>query len=139
MVASSRCRPLHPAPGARSVRLAVRSYADLVTLGVGEHTERCSRNLLRRLDNCATQLDGPSKGGGYIIDRHEEENLVFRPLARADRDIGATFDSSVNEGVPGETSFGGNLPIEEVCVELSGPIRICRTDFGMYYGMRHCV
>ena len=123
-------KQLHP-------RLAARSDAHFVTLSVREHAERRSGNLLRWLNNRASQFCGPLEGCSYIINRYEEENLVVWPLAWADSDIGATFGTCVDERIARESAFGRNLPVKEICVEVSCCVGIDRADLGMDYGMGH--
>ena len=70
-------------------------------LRIGEHAEARAGNLLRRLNDRATEFLGARKCGRDVVNGDEEQHFVLGRLARADRDVGAAFGASVDERVAG--------------------------------------
>jgi ureidoglycolate hydrolase len=95
----------HDRGAAQSRGSAVGRHPDLVALGVGEDPEAGPGHLLDRLGDGPAQVLGFLQGGGDVFDAHEEQDFVLAALARADGDVGRTFDPSVDEGVTGEGSL----------------------------------
>src|SRR5271156_6709913 len=59
------------------------------------------------------------------VRRHADlVTLVVGALTRTDGDEGPTFDSRVNEGVPGKCAFSCHLPVEQLRKELSSRVRV---------------
>src|ERR1700759_1944941 len=72
--------------------------ADAVSVGIGQNAEADSRHLLHRLNDGAAELLGLAQRGGDVVDGDEEEDLVVRPLTRADGHPGASLAARVPEG-----------------------------------------
>ena len=71
--------------------------AHLVALRVGEDSEARSGHMLSRLNDCPAELLGFLQRRVDVVDGYEEQHLVLGTLARADRDVRATLDASIDE------------------------------------------
>ena len=87
-------------------------------------TDGLGRDMLSRLDDLAPELFGSVQRRGDIVHGDKEKNLVLRALARADCHPRSFRRTGFHEGVAGERTLRGHLPIKQLGEELPSGIGV---------------
>jgi hypothetical protein len=110
--------------------------SDVVALRIGEHAERDTWYLLRRLDDPSPQLLRTLERAGDVLYADEEQHAVVSALQRTDCGRRRPVDTDVDERVARKRAVRVG-PAEQLAEELAGGVGIVRANLGVNNWMGH--